>query len=245
MWLYVPPSISSPSVQVSAGSTSEFQELSKDSASRLASSAMWRGKHTRPRYWSSKWKREPWMRRLSGVTLKPSIANRGVEKWISSLVDILASPSPTPESAEEKKTPATYGPTSCGCLSKVGPLFSSPKTCAATSPKVSGKFSGSWPASGSMRNGMCFPLPKRARLTCEKGSSFLPTPTAASYGSSQNGCPGDGRKEFKQKGKPSQAWKQWLERIFGQRCGQFMRGPQDFETGQRADAVWSTRQVAL
>lgn len=42
-----------------------------------------------------------------------------------------------------------------------------------------------------------------ARLTSESGSFSLPTPTAQSYGTSQNGCPGDGREAFKGKGKPS------------------------------------------
>jgi hypothetical protein len=30
-----------------------------------------------------------------------------------------------------------------------------------------------------------------------------PTPTASSYGSSNNGCPGDGREQYATKGKPS------------------------------------------
>ena len=30
-----------------------------------------------------------------------------------------------------------------------------------------------------------------------------PTPTASEYGTGQNGCPGDGRETFAQKGKPS------------------------------------------
>ena len=32
---------------------------------------------------------------------------------------------------------------------------------------------------------------------------LLPTPSASSYGTSNNGCPGDGRKEYRTKGKPS------------------------------------------
>lgn len=41
------------------------------------------------------------------------------------------------------------------------------------------------------------------RPTCESGSSLLPTPTAASYGTSLNGNPRDGRTSFRGKGKPS------------------------------------------
>jgi hypothetical protein len=39
--------------------------------------------------------------------------------------------------------------------------------------------------------------------TCADAGSYLPTPTASTYGTSQNGCPGDGRQSFKGKGKPS------------------------------------------
>ncbi len=39
--------------------------------------------------------------------------------------------------------------------------------------------------------------------TYEDVSSLLPTPSASRYGSSQNGCPGDGRAEYANKGKLS------------------------------------------
>lgn len=40
-------------------------------------------------------------------------------------------------------------------------------------------------------------------LKSARAFSFWPTPTASSYGSSNNGCPGDGRDEYATKGKPS------------------------------------------
>lgn len=39
--------------------------------------------------------------------------------------------------------------------------------------------------------------------TLAPASSLLPTPTASRYGSSNNGCPGDGRETYRLKGKPS------------------------------------------
>lgn len=49
----------------------------------------------------------------------------------------------------------------------------------------------------------CF-LPESAELrTAALEPSSLPTPTAASYGSSNNGNPGDHREEYATKGKPS------------------------------------------
>lgn len=38
-----------------------------------------------PRSWSRAWKTAPWIKRLSGMTLPPSMADRGVASWISSL----------------------------------------------------------------------------------------------------------------------------------------------------------------
>lgn len=47
---------------------------------------------------------------------------------------------------------------------------------------------------------------RRAVAACPtfvSDSSCWPTPTASAYGSGNNGCPGDGRKRYAQKGKPS------------------------------------------
>lgn len=42
-----------------------------------------------------------------------------------------------------------------------------------------------------------------AHPTCAPESSCLPTPTASRYGSTNNGCPGDGREKYATGGKPS------------------------------------------
>ena len=62
-----------------------------------------------PRSLQRAWKMKPWMPRLSGLMLKPSIQNRGVDAWISSLQAIRANRSPSPEPSEQKKTRATSG----------------------------------------------------------------------------------------------------------------------------------------
>lgn len=57
-----------------------------------------------------------------------------------------------------------------------------------------------------MRSGTVYPLPPLARLTdaiAFSSSPTYPTPTAADYGSSNNGSPGDGREEYATKGQPS------------------------------------------
>lgn len=45
----------------------------------------------RARFWLNVWKKKSWIRHLFGQISNPSMANRGVEKWISSLADIHAS----------------------------------------------------------------------------------------------------------------------------------------------------------
>ena len=142
------------------------------------------------------WKTASWIRLLSGLTSEPSTLARGVERWISSWADTPASPSLRPASASEPTTPATSGPMSCVCSSDPGPLWDSSRTFVATSASVCEKCSRTWPASGSMRNGICSPRKRRAHLTAASGSSCLPTPTATPYGTGQNGCPGDGREKY-------------------------------------------------
>jgi hypothetical protein len=192
MWLYIPkePSTSCRSALESEDSTSESTQLSEVSALTLAQSAMWRGKHMQHQYWRSKWKKESWIRLLSGATLRPSLANSLAVEWILSLEDTHASHSPLLDEGKARKTQDISGPMSCECLLKLGPLFSSAKTCAAMSPKVLGKFSGKYPASGSMRSGTVTPLKKRAHRIEGRGSSFLPTPTAMPYGSNKGGAHG-------------------------------------------------------
>jgi len=53
----------------------------------LERSVMWRTKPSVAKSWRTRWKRGGWIRHLCGHILGPSMANRGVEQWISSLVD--------------------------------------------------------------------------------------------------------------------------------------------------------------
>ena len=50
------------------------------------------------------WQMQPWMKRLSGLTLPPSTASRGVARWISSLPAHPASPTVSPERERDSMT---------------------------------------------------------------------------------------------------------------------------------------------
>lgn len=85
-WLYVPSACAAESVD----SISESASLHA-----LERSATWRGKHSASNTWQRRCKRVGWMKRLSGRIWQPSMAERGVERWISSLVATPASHSPS------------------------------------------------------------------------------------------------------------------------------------------------------
>ncbi len=189
-WLYVPG-----------------QECSSEASAllpqRLASCVTWRGKHSPPRTWSTRCKREWWMRLLSGLTCEPSAAAHGVASWISSLRASRASPSARQGRSSEPRTSATPGQTSTGSLAKYDPASCSWRMSQASLLGTDTLYSGTWPRSGSMRNGECFPRPRLARHTSgADSSSLLPTPSATGFGTSQNGQRADGS-TFKGAGKPS------------------------------------------
>lgn len=95
------------------------------------------GKPTpRPLSWTG-WKKRPWVRRLSGTTLKPSTANRGVESWISSLADTRASHSVTPASVKANAIRAISGLTSAGLFGAFNRASVFSRTSEATLPGVS------------------------------------------------------------------------------------------------------------
>jgi hypothetical protein len=108
MWLHLPPSC--PSAPVSEALTSPSDACFQ----RLASSVLWRSKPSPVRSWRQRWQKVGWMQRLSGLTCEPSIADAGVDAWISSLRDSRASHSPSPGSSEAVLTPGISGRPSAG-----------------------------------------------------------------------------------------------------------------------------------
>ena len=127
MWIHV-PSIPFPSVPGT-------EELSLDSEqlSQLESSVMWKSNFQQQKSWQNVWKKRLSMRRLSGLLLKPSTLNRGVEKWICSLEGSLASPSASPGRSLEKMIQETSGPTQPDLLGGLGFQSSFLKMCPESS----------------------------------------------------------------------------------------------------------------
>ena len=124
------------------------------------------------------WKTKPWIKRLSGLTLRHSTATCGVESWIAFLPDSHVSLSPSPACDSPRTTPDGSGPTSQEYLVKYDPVSSSWKTCQGSFLPDLETFSGTWPRSGSMRNGVVFERAMSAPAIGGNGGSAWQTPRA-------------------------------------------------------------------
>ena len=65
--------------------------------------------------------------------------------------------------------------------------------CPVNEEDTSGASSLTWPRSGLMRNGLCYPLLPSALRTVESGSSSWPTPTA--HNAKETGAPSEFRRK--------------------------------------------------
>lgn len=130
-WLYV-PGISSASAQVSEDLNSASASLSDCAANNLAASCTSKGKLLQPQAWSRRWKQGGYIRRLSGVTCSPSTLDRGVDLFISSLREIPAKTTPSPESERERTESASSLPKSSVLPKSAGLILSSERTSRGT-----------------------------------------------------------------------------------------------------------------
>lgn len=218
-WIYVPLSLSSAAER---GSISESDSLFQMFAQSVTS----KGKVSPPLFWRRAWKKEAWTRRLSGLTSPVLTVVRGADAWISSQADSRARISPLPDAERGSQVSApACGETTRASSTKYNLDLSSLKTSARSARAGSMKSCPTLPRSGSMRNGIVSERPTQTRPIDESVSSFWPTPTAAQYGSSQNGINGKGG-EFE---RPSAGT---LSLFSLARQGKLPRGPRDrAETG--------------
>lgn len=131
----------------------------------------------RPFSWRG-WKNRDWIKRLSGMTLKPSSAQAGVDAWISSLRDSHASHSAQPVSDVVLTMIGGSGPKSRASSAKWDRATCSWRTCHSLFDTDSLTSSMILPKTGSMRNGVCTPQPPLAPLTNANASGLWRTPRA-------------------------------------------------------------------
>lgn len=133
------------------------------------------------------WKTKSWMPRLSGLTLEPSTANRGVDAWISSLLDIRASRLASPDESRQKTTHGTCGRTSVTSwpISGQGSLFS--RTCPTIYDWASNKSMMTYEGWVTALRRACLQRKKSVRRISANGCSSWPTPRAQEPGSTSPG----------------------------------------------------------
>lgn len=190
MWLYIPSSPPSNSAPASACSEKACAPHASYSASNIAPFATWSGKPLQPRSLPALWKREPLVRRLSGLTCSPSTAQLGADAWISSLRDSRARTSALPAGALASMASAracsstsstsltiatragSFWRTSAPSLLPPPPLWTKPKAISSSAqPPASWE---NWPTAGGTRSGSLFPRPTWAPAMDAHGGSALP-----------------------------------------------------------------------
>jgi len=151
-WLYLPPAVlPKPRTRACTDfpSVPEPVELISGSPSPVPGIALFVTSSGRPMRrppsWRG-WKTRPWIARLSGTTLPPLMATRGVERWISSLVDTRASRSRSRASARARLIPDICGPISRGSSLNANPNGCFWKTSPIISTSVIARSEASWKA---------------------------------------------------------------------------------------------------
>ena len=166
-WLYVP------------GLEDSSEELNQ-SLIDTKPFVMSRGKPMRHRALSRKWKKDGWMKRLSGLTLEPLTAILGVEKWISFQEDSLANHSVKLENKKGQRIRGTYGLKYQGSLAKLDLQSLSWKTYQMSLTSQDRLSLQTWPKWGTIRAGVLYAHPT-PMLLIEGRDSFrsrsIPTPT--------------------------------------------------------------------
>jgi hypothetical protein len=140
----------------------------------------------------------------SGMMCGRCVGNHLHNRSTLSPQDFLARISPSQELEQAwEEADRDYFSRSFGSLASFDPSSFSWKTSQLSLFGGLTEFSWNSMHWGMMRDGQLFQPQRLEPRTFADESSFLPTPAASEYGSSNNGCPRDGRLEYATKGRPS------------------------------------------
>ena len=158
--------------------------------STIGSSLMWRSKPSPLQTWSRRWSRVNWIPHLFGRILKPSQHTSFETALTSSLEDIRANRLARLEREAGSKTPVISGHTSDGTYNQLNLFNASSRTSKDTSRLDSTASSATWKKMVTTQRGDYSQRLKSVRHTSGSESSYLPTPSATSYGNNQGGAAG-------------------------------------------------------
>ena len=139
--------------------------------------AMSKGKPIPLRSWPLRWKRDQFLKHLSGLMCEPSTASIGVERFLLSLEDSHVNLIQQQENNWPIKIQEICGPTLPASLARFDHTSYSWKTCQMSLSGHYPQFSKTFPKWGMMRRGVLWQLPKLEHPTNAQDGSSLPTPT--------------------------------------------------------------------
>jgi hypothetical protein len=186
MWILPKQIISAfaPGTEALISDSDEFSQVAEQSL-------MWRSKPSQQRTWSQRWKRENWIKHLSGRTLRLSQRKSFTDWWTSSLAGTRANRSVPPVNDSEPKTQDISGRFCAEQFELFDQVESSLKTSKDTYRLDSPRYSAIWTKMVTKQRGEYSVRLKSARATRESGflsSGGWPTP-----GTSQAHIDGQGR----------------------------------------------------
>lgn len=181
-WLFVP------------GAADSNSDCILSCVSNTAAYVLSKGKPTRrPASWTG-WKKRPWARRLSGMTLPRSSLTAGLDSWISSLWACRANPTHAPGENLAQLTRVISGLTHGGIFASLIPHGSMGKTSSGSSPADSSTSRPNWKQTATALLQESLARRKSARRILESAFSSLengqnwPTPnTIDQKGGTRNG----------------------------------------------------------
>lgn len=179
VWI-IPKSLLSAFAQAPECSTSAAMPPSNTSESIPVLWVMSSGTPTpRPASWPG-WKKRAWSPRLFGQAISnPATCDAFMDWWTSELRASRALPSQPPASGKESTTTAGSCPPSWKCFARLEPDSSFSKMSVGSCQQMLDgsleKFTGSWPGSGTMRNGSLYERPMWAPTTNATASSSWPS----------------------------------------------------------------------
>ena len=173
MWIHV-PSTSLASAPVTAASSLDWTQPWME---ELARSVTWKTNSVSLQSLRRVWQTAPSIRLLSGLTSAPSIQNRGVAAYISSLGDFHASHSVLPVNASNRQMKEISGPMSPESSTASNPIESSWKMLQASCGITMNEFGETYERWVTRLRKDSSRRQKQAHHTGESGSLSWPTPT--------------------------------------------------------------------
>ena len=181
MWILPKPIISAfaPDTEALISDSDEFSQVAEQSL-------MWRSKPSQSRTWSQRWKRENWIKHLSGRTLRRSRQNNFTDWWTSSLAATRANRSVPSVSDSEPMTQDTSGRFCAEQFELFDQVESSLKTSKDTYRLDSPRYSAIWTKMVTEQRGEYSARLKSARATRESGRTSSPNGWATPRSSDWN-----------------------------------------------------------